>query len=87
MIMARFWMMALVRPLRRDPRATRLTALGMVFTALDADAVMVIEAPDQNKHRATVPALENFAQAMGLRTRKAIMGFDNETQQEIALLL
>ena len=67
-------------------RSDQLTALGIVFTAMNADAVMIIEAPDQNKHRATVPALENFAQAMGLRTRKAIIGFESETQQEIALL-
>lgn len=28
-------------------RATQLGALGIVFTALDADGVMVIEAPDR----------------------------------------
>ncbi|WP_372603624.1 endonuclease/exonuclease/phosphatase family protein [Actibacterium sp.] len=67
-------------------RGEQLAALGIVFTALDADAVMVIEAPDQNSHRATVPALEHFAKMMGLRARKAVMGFQNDTQQEIALL-
>jgi len=67
-------------------RADQLAALGIVFTALDADAVMVIEAPDHNGRRATVPALENFAAAMGLRARKAVIGFENDTQQEIALL-
>lgn len=67
-------------------RADQLAALGIVFTALDADAVMVIEAPDQNGKRATVTALENFAQAVGIRARRAVMGFENDTQQEIALL-
>jgi len=72
---------------RQDVRRyAQIEALGIVFTALDADAVMVIEAPDCNGRRATVPALETFAQAMDLRARRAIVGFRNDTQQEIALL-
>ena len=67
-------------------RSDQLTALGIVFTAMNADAVMIIEAPDQNARRSTVRALENFASTMQLRTRKAVMGFENQTQQEIALL-
>jgi endonuclease/exonuclease/phosphatase family metal-dependent hydrolase len=67
-------------------RADQLAALGVVFTAMDADAVMIIEAPDHNGKRATVPALENFARVMKLRARKAIVGFESGTQQEIALL-
>ncbi|MDQ2088332.1 endonuclease/exonuclease/phosphatase family protein [Marimonas arenosa] len=67
-------------------RAQQTEALGLVFTALDADAVMVIEAPDHNGKRATVPALEEFASAFSLRARRAIVGFENDTQQEIALL-
>jgi len=72
---------------RQDVRRTdQLAALGIVFTALNADAVMVIEAPDHNGRRSTVPALENFARAFGLRAHRATLGFANETQQEIALL-
>ena len=67
-------------------RHEQLTALGIVFTALDADAVMVIEAPDSHRRRSGVDALEAFAAHFQLRTRKAIMGFINDTQQEIALL-
>lgn len=67
-------------------RTDQLAALGIVFSALDADAVMVIEAPGHNGRRATVPALENFARLMGIRARKALVGFQNDTQQEIALL-
>jgi len=67
-------------------RAQQIEALGLVFSALDADAVMVVEAPDQNGKRGTIPALESFAQTFDLRARKAIMGFENDTQQEIALL-
>jgi len=67
-------------------RSAQLAALGIVFTAMDADAVMVIEAPDHSKNRQTVPALETFARVMGLRARKAVLGFANDTQQEIALM-
>ncbi len=72
---------------RRDvKRHEQIAALGGVFTALDADAVMIIEAPDHNGKRSTVRALENFSKVMGLRARRAIIGFGNDTQQEIALL-
>ena len=67
-------------------RREQLAAIGIVFTALDADAVMVIEAPDSNRRRDTVRMLETFAAACGLRARRAVMGFANETQQEIALM-
>jgi hypothetical protein len=67
-------------------RADQLTALGIVFTAMNADAVMIVEAPDENRRRHTVDMLEAFAARYNLRTRKALLGFENETQQEIALL-
>lgn len=67
-------------------RQMQLESLGIVFTAMDADAVMIIEAPDDNRKRSTIAALENFAALYGLRARKAMMGFRNATQQEIALL-
>lgn len=67
-------------------RAQQTEAVGTVFTALDADAVMVIEAPDQGSKRDTVLALERFAEAFELRANKAVLGFANTTQQEIALL-
>jgi len=67
-------------------RAQQTKALGKVFSALDADAVLVVEAPDTGRRNSTVAALEHFAARFGLRTNKAITGFTNETQQEIALL-
>jgi hypothetical protein len=67
-------------------RSDQTAALGAVFRALDADGVMIIEAPDQSKNRSTVQALEGFAAHFGLRARHAVMGFSNDTQQEIALL-
>ena len=67
-------------------RFQQIEALGIVFNALDADAVMIVEAPDSHRKRDGVVALETFADQMGLRARRAIMGFVNDTQQEIALL-
>lgn len=72
---------------RRDvTRAEQIEALGKVFTALDADAVMIVEAPDSHRRRDGVAALEGFASWAGIRARRAVMGFINDTQQEIALL-
>lgn len=72
---------------RRDvTRAQQIAALGHVFATMDADAIMVIEAPDTNRHRSGVAALEGFATHFGLRARKALIGFANATQQEIILL-
>lgn len=72
---------------RRDVKRDEQTAaLGVVFQALDADAVMVIEAPDSHARRDGVAALEGFAEHFGLRARKALIGYVNETQQEIMLL-
>ncbi len=67
-------------------RAEQLTALGIVFTAMNADAVMIIEAPDNNRRRKTEAMLETFAAKYGLRARRGLIGFENDTQQEIALL-
>ncbi len=67
-------------------RADQLGSLGIVFTAMDADAVVIIEAPDTNRRRKTVAMLEAFAKKYDLRTKRALIGYSNETQQEIALL-
>ena len=67
-------------------RAEQADALGVVFRAMNADAVLVVEAPDASNTRNTITALENFSSAYGLRTSEAIMGFSNDTKQEIALL-
>ncbi len=67
-------------------RSAQLAALAVVFSALDADGVMIIEAPDGHRRRDGVAALENFAATVGLRARKAVMGFVNQTQQEISFL-
>lgn len=67
-------------------RAEQADALGYVFGAMDADAVLIVEAPDTNGKRSTLRALESFAAFYELRTTDAVMGFANDTKQEIALL-
>jgi endonuclease/exonuclease/phosphatase family metal-dependent hydrolase len=67
-------------------KAQQTAAVGAVFKAMNADAIMIIEAPDDSPNRASKKALETFAQAYGLRSDKALIGFANHTQQEIALL-
>jgi hypothetical protein len=72
---------------RRDvTRDAQTEAIATVLRALDADAVMVIEAPDTSRRRDGELALETFARGFGLRTSRAVIGFPTGTQQEIALL-
>lgn len=72
---------------RRDiTRAQQAGAIATILRRIDADAMMVIEAPDTNARRNTLRALQAFAEHYDLRTRKAVIGFSNQTQQEIALL-
>ena len=67
-------------------RAMQIDALTTVFAAIDADAVLVVEAPDISRHRDGAAALERFAAHAGLRARRALAGFANDTQQELILL-
>ena len=72
---------------RRDiTRVQQIEALGTVFSAMNTDAVLVVEAPDTNRKRSTKLALENFASHFDLRTNRVLTGFINDTQQEISLL-
>lgn len=67
-------------------RRAQLLALRQVFRALDADGVMVIEAPDTGSRRSATVALQRFAAWAGLRQSACVTGFVSETEQEIAFL-
>ena len=67
-------------------KAQQFAAIGAVLTALDADAVMIIEGPDQSETRSAVRAMENFAAHFNLRARRALVGFTSYTRQEIVLI-
>lgn len=70
----------------KTTRTQQLTALGAVFAALNVDGVMIIEGPDNSGTRSTVMALQAFARHYGLRTRRAVVGYTSDTEQEIAFL-
>ncbi|NAZ35908.1 endonuclease/exonuclease/phosphatase family protein [Rubellimicrobium sp. CFH 75288] len=61
-------------------------AIILVLRALDADGLIIEEAPDARRRRHGVPVLESFAREAGLRTRSVLMGFPSHSGQEIALL-
>lgn len=67
-------------------RRDQLGAIAIVLSALEADGILIVEAPDQGSKRSTVRALETFARHFRLRARKAVHGFTSETEQEIAFL-
>lgn len=67
-------------------KAQQVEAIAKVLTALDADAILIVEAPNTGKRQNTVRALQGFAEAFDLRTQRAVMGFANDTHQELALL-
>jgi endonuclease/exonuclease/phosphatase family metal-dependent hydrolase len=67
-------------------RARQIEALVTVFRAIDADAIMVVEAPDISRRHDGETALLNFARHAGIRARAVLFGFPNQTQQELMLL-
>lgn len=67
-------------------RTDQLDAIAIVMIALDADGILILEAPDTSRKRSTVTALENFARHYGLRSHRAMIGFVSDTEQEIAFL-
>ncbi|MEP2717421.1 endonuclease/exonuclease/phosphatase family protein [Pseudophaeobacter sp.] len=67
-------------------RYTQGRAIAHVLQRLDADAVMVVEAPNTGRKQRCTRALERFAAEAGLRTSTAVSGFATDTHQEIALL-
>lgn len=67
-------------------RHQQLHAIANVIRAVDADALLIIEAPDTGGDRNSVRALQNFADYFGLRQTNALSGFESHTRQEISLL-
>jgi endonuclease/exonuclease/phosphatase family protein len=67
-------------------RGQQIEALAKVFAAINADAILIVEAPNTGKAQSSVAALEEFARMFDLRTSRALEGFPNDTRQEISLL-
>ncbi|MGR3542050.1 MAG: endonuclease/exonuclease/phosphatase family protein [Hasllibacter sp.] len=72
---------------RRDvTRAAQAAAIREVLRAIDADLWLIVEAPDVSRRRDGGAALERFAREAGLRAAEVLIGFSNDTRQELALL-
>ena len=67
-------------------RGDQAWALRDVFRALDADIILVVEAPDHKPKRPSTKCLEHFAKFAGIRATTAEIGFPNQTQQELVVL-
>jgi endonuclease/exonuclease/phosphatase family protein len=67
-------------------RAEQIKAIAKVLTAVDADAMLIVEAPNTSKRQSSARALEGFAQTFKLRSSRALEGFATDTRQEITLL-
>jgi len=67
-------------------RERQAGAIAAVLSAVDADLIATIEAPNTGRRKSTVRALEGFARRFGLRQTRAIIGFGSDTEQEIALM-
>lgn len=61
-------------------------AVAEVVSAVDADVMLIVEAPNDGRHQSCVTALERFADRFDLRQSKAMIGFSNGTTQELALI-
>ena len=67
-------------------KARQIEAIAKVLSAINADAMLIVEAPNTGKTQNSVRALQRFSEAFDLRTSHAIMGFANDTHQELALV-
>ena len=71
---------------RRDvTKARQLEAIAEVIRAIDADCLLIVEAPDTSKTVSTKTSLLNFSEHFGLRLNAVETGFVSDTQQELAL--
>lgn len=66
----------------------QINALQQVLQMIDADIIGIVEAPNTRKDGSeeTVPRLQNFAIALGIRADQAVMGYISKGSQEIAIL-
>lgn len=67
-------------------KQAQLNAVAKVLRIVDADAFLILEAPNEYEIGATTRALEGFANHFGLRQTRAIIGAASGTDQEIAFL-
>ena len=67
-------------------RIDQTNAIADVIRTVDADLMLIVEAPYTGKSQNTVKALKNFTKHFALRQSSVIMGYDNGTHQELAVI-
>jgi len=67
-------------------RAEQIEAIAKVLVAINADLVLIVEAPNSGRAQSSGRALEGFARTFDLRCKKALEGFANTTHQELTIL-
>lgn len=67
-------------------RIDQANAIAEVIRVVDADMMLIVEAPNTGHTQSTVKALENFTKHFGLRQSAVAMGYANETHQELAVI-
>ena len=67
-------------------RVDQATAIAHVMQRVDADIMLIVEAPNTGRTQNTIKALENFAKHFDLRQKAVEMGFTNGTHQELAVM-
>jgi len=67
-------------------RIDQAIAIAEVIERVDADIILIVEAPNTGNTQDTVKALETFTKHFGLRQNAVAMGFANDTHQELAAI-
>lgn len=71
---------------RNVTRAEQGNAIATVMRNLDADLILVVEAPNTGRRQSTVRALKAFASHFNMRQSATAIGFPNDTHQELAVM-
>ncbi len=67
-------------------REDQLNSIARVMRQVDADVMLIVEAPNTGNTQNTLRSLGNFVKHFGLRQSKVIMGYPNPTHQELAII-
>lgn len=67
-------------------RHDQAEAIAKVIAKVDADIMLIVEAPNTGNSNNTLRALNNFTKHYGLRQSASAIGFINNTHQELAVI-
>ncbi len=67
-------------------RAEQADSLAHVIREINADVLLIVEAPNTEHKQSSILALQNFATHYNLRQSGAVTGFESHTDQELTVL-